>query len=83
MYIKILLQATGAYCLLYIRRRLILMASKKLDRFEINGVTKEELTLTSYWCVKIIPEVSWVRPLLEGMVGFSSPFESFRTILWY
>ena len=55
MYIKILLQATGAYCLLYIRRRLILMASKKLDRFEINGVTKEELTLTSYWCVKINP----------------------------
>ena len=29
------------------------------------------------------PEVSWVRPLLEGMEGFSSPFESLRTILWY
>ena len=30
-----------------------------------------------------IPEVSWVWPLLEGMVGFSSPFEALRTILWY
>ena len=29
------------------------------------------------------PEVSRVRPLLEGMEGFSSPFESLRTILWY
>ena len=30
-----------------------------------------------------IPEVSWVGLLLEGMKGFSSPFESFRTIQWY
>ena len=30
-----------------------------------------------------IPEVSWVGLLLEGMEGFSSPFESLRTILWY
>ena len=30
----------------------------------------------------IIPEVSWVRLLLEGMVGFPSPFEGLRTILW-
>ena len=31
----------------------------------------------------LIPEVSWVGLLLEGMEGFPSPFESFRTILWY
>ena len=29
-----------------------------------------------------IPEVSWVRLLLEGMSGFPSPFEGLRTILW-
>jgi hypothetical protein len=29
----------------------------------------------------INPEVSWVRPILEGMEGFPSPFESLRTIL--
>ena len=33
--------------------------------------------------VNFIPEVSWVRLLLEGMEGFPSPFESLRTILWY
>ena len=31
----------------------------------------------------LIPEVSWVGLLLEGMEGFPSPFESLRTILWY
>ena len=30
-----------------------------------------------------IPEVSWVGLLLEGIEGFPSPFESFRTILRY
>ena len=29
------------------------------------------------------PEVLGVRPLLEGMVGFSSPFKSLKTIMWY
>ena len=32
-------------------------------------------------CGVSIPEVSWVRLLLEGMVGFPSPFGSLRTIL--
>jgi hypothetical protein len=30
----------------------------------------------------INPEVSWLRLLLEGMVGFPSPFVGLRTILW-
>ena len=42
---------------------------------------------SGWFCVIIsvlffIPEVSWVRLLLEGMSGFPSPFEGLRTILW-
>ncbi len=41
------------------------------------------IRIFSNFIVFFIPEVSWVRPLLEGMVGLPSPFGSLRTILWY
>ena len=58
--------------------------SKRFAHFSSNS--EEQLRLQDQLhdaVVKSNPEVSWVRLVLEGMVGFSSPFQSLRTILWY
>ena len=49
----------------------------------IPRVKVQAVCLLSIFMVFINPEVLGVRPLLEGMVGFSSPFKSLKTIMWY
>jgi hypothetical protein len=64
--------------------RVLSIASQSCDSKMI--VSKIAEIITKYQNDGLVaifnPEVSWVRPLLEGMVGFPSPFESLRTILW-
>ena len=52
------------------------------DREKLLKIGAECEEFAKFWrsLEQVIPEVSWVGLLLEGMEGFSSPFESFRTI---